>query len=200
MSATNTRLRTVAKWSAVPVGLIVSAALVWQASYSAFSATTVNPGNSWATGTVVLSDDDASNTAMFTATVLKPGSTGEKCILVTSSGTLASTVKLYATSPSTTLALNTYIDVVVTQGTGATFAGGCGSFVADAGAPNTFTGTLAAFGTTYTTFANGLGTWAPAAGTVTKAYKVSYTVNAATPNSAQGGTAAVGFTWEAQNS
>src|SRR5665647_332083 len=56
------------------VAVAASAALVWQASYSAFSATTANPNNTWAAGSVVLSDDDSSDTAMFTATLLKPGS------------------------------------------------------------------------------------------------------------------------------
>lgn len=198
MSAASSRLGAFVKWSAVPVGLLAVAALVWQASYSAFSATTTNPTNNWTTGSVVLADDD-SNTAMFNATLLKPGSTGEKCIAVTYSGSLAATVKLYGTSPATTNAFNTYVDLLVTQGTGATFAGGCASFVADAG-PVAFTGTLAAFGTTYTNFSNGFGTYAPAGGTSTKAYKISYTVNSATPNSAQGSTASIGLTWEAQNS
>jgi hypothetical protein len=199
MSEANARFATVAKWSAVPVGLLLSVGLVWQSSYSAFSATTSNPTNNWTAGTVVLADDD-SNTAMFTATGLKPGSTGAKCIVVTSSGTLASTVKLYGTSPATTLALSTYINLVVEQGTGGTFAGGCGGFVQDVGAPNIYTGTLAGLGTTYTNFATGFGSWAPAAGTLTKVYRITYTVDAATPNTSQGGTAAIGLTWEAQNS
>lgn len=199
MSASNSRLRAVAKWSAVPVGLIVSAALVWQASYSAFTATTSNPTNNWATGTVVLSDDDT-GTAMFNATVLKPGSTGEKCIVVTSSGTLAATVKLYGTGVATTNALSSYVDLTVQQGTVGTFAGGCAGFTQDAGAPNLFTGTLAAFATAYTNFGTGFGTFAPAAGTVTRVYKIVYTINAATPNGSQGGTASIGLTWESQNS
>jgi len=171
---------------------------VWQASYSAFSATTTNPTNNWSTGTVALTDDDV-NVAMFNASLLKPGSTGEKCIVVTSSGNLASTVGLYGTTPATTLALNTYIDIVVTQGAGGTFAGGCAGFVADVG-PVPFTGTLAAFGTTHTNFANGFGVWTPAGGTVSKVYKFNYTVRSSTPNSAMGGTASIGFTWEVQNS
>src|SRR3712207_7319239 len=44
-----------------------------------------------------LSDDD-SGSAMFTATGLKPGSTGTKCIQVTYGGSLAAAVKLYVSS------------------------------------------------------------------------------------------------------
>src|SRR4051794_4529260 len=71
--------------AAVPAAVLASGALVWQSSYSAFSATTSNPTNNWTAGTVALADDD-SNTALFTATNLKPGSTGTKCIAVTSTG------------------------------------------------------------------------------------------------------------------
>jgi len=200
MSESRSRLAAVAKWSAVPVGLIVSAALVWQASYAAFSATTSTPTNNWSTGTVALSDDD-SNSAMFTASALAPGSTASKCIVVTSSGTLASTVQLYGTGKTATNSLDTYLDLVVVQGTGGSFAGGCTGFTPDAGAANTFTGTLAAFATAYTNFSTGFGTFAPTgASTQTKVYKITYTLNASTPSSAQGSTAAIGLTWESQNS
>jgi hypothetical protein len=42
--------------------------------------------------------------------------------------------------------------------------------------------------------------WAPTGGTATKAYRITYALSASTPDSAQGGTAALGFTWESQNS
>jgi hypothetical protein len=76
------RIAVVAKWSSVPAALVLSSALVWHASYSAFSATADNPTSNWAAGTVALADDDSS-TALFSATNLKPGSTGTKCIVVT---------------------------------------------------------------------------------------------------------------------
>ena len=199
-SHSRSRLGAVAKWSAVPVGLVLSAALVWQASYSAFSATTSNPTNNWTTGTVVLADDD-SNTAMFNVPAMAPSSTGEKCIVVTSSGSLASTVKLYGTGKTATNSLDTYLNLVVEQGTTGTFAGGCTGFTVDAGAANTFTGTLATFATAYTNFSNGFGTFAPTgSGSQTKVYRITYTLSASTPSSAQGSTASMGLTWESQNS
>jgi len=177
---------------------MISGLMVWQSSYSAFSATTSNPTNNWTAGTVALTDDDT-NTAMFTATGLKPGSTGTKCIAVTSTGSLASAVKLYGTAPATTLALSSYIDLVITLGTVGTFAS-CTGFVADPTNPNVYTGTLAAFGTADTNYATGLGVWAPTgAASETRAYKFVYTVDSAAPNGTQGGTAAIGFTWETQN-
>lgn len=182
--------------ASIPVAVIASGALVWQSSYSAFSATTSNPTNNWTAGTVALSDDD-SNVAMFTATNLKPGSTGTKCIAVTSTGSLASTVKLYGSSYSTTNALATNLNLSVEEGTGATTSS-CAGFT---GGTSIYSGTLAAFGTTKTAFSSGVGTWAPT-GTAseTKSYRIIYTLATATPDSAQGGTAALGFTWESQNS
>jgi hypothetical protein len=187
-------------WIAVPTALLASGLAIGGASYSAFSATTVNPTNNWTTGTVALSDDDA-NTALFTASGLKPGSTDSKCIAVTSTGSLASAVKLYGTGASTTNALSGSINLVIQQGTGGTFSGGCGSFVANATTPTVYTGTLANFASTATNYANGLGTWTPTgSGSDTRVYKFTYTVDPSAPNSTQGGTAAIGFTWEAQNS
>ncbi len=182
--------------AAIPVAVIASGAMVWQSSYSAFSATTASPTNNWTAGTVALSDDD-SNTAMFTATGLKPGSTGTKCIAVTSTGSLASTVKLYGTSYATTNGLADNMNIKVEQGTGATTAS-CAGFT---GASTLYDGVLSTFGTGKTSFATGVGTWAPTgSASETRSFKVTYTLSASTPDSAQGGTAALGFTWESQNS
>ena len=192
------RVARLVKWGAIPAALLISGAVVGQASYSAFSSTTSNPTNNWSAGTISLSDDD-SNTAMFTATGLKPGSTGTKCIAVTSAGSLASDVNLYGTSPATTNALSTYIHLTIVQGTGGT-SGSCTGFVPLATGSSLYTGTLASFATTSTNYATGLGTWTPA-GTApeTRTFEFTYTVDAATPNTSQGGTAAIGFTWEDQN-
>jgi hypothetical protein len=178
---------------------VVSGLIIAPASYSAFTASTTSPASSWAVGTVALADDDSS-TALFTATGLKPGSTGTKCIVVTSSGTLASTVKLYGTSPATTNALASSITLAVVQGTGGSF-GSCTGFAPLASGSSVYSGTLAAFGTSATNFSNGLGNWAPTgSASETRTYQFTYTVDSAAPNSTQGGTASIGFTWEAQNS
>ena len=60
---------------------------------------------------------------------------------------------------------------------------------------------MSTFGTTKTSFATGVSSWAPTgSGSETKAYRITYALSASTPDSAQGGTAALGFTWESQNS
>ncbi|MFJ4294995.1 hypothetical protein ACRQ4C_03560 [Curtobacterium sp. SP.BCp] len=199
MSRVTPRAARLAAWIAVPAALVASGVVVSTASYSAFSATTVNPTSNWTAGTVALTDDD-NNTALFTATGLKPGSTGTNCIAVTSTGSLPSTVKLYGTNAATTNALATNINLTVEQGTGGGF-GSCTGFTPATTSGTLYSGTVAGFGSASTNFATGVGTWAPT-GTAseTRVYRFSYTVPTSAPNSIQGGTAALGFTWEAQNS
>lgn len=202
MAKVSARTATWAKWAVVPAALLVSGVAVSQASYSAFSATTQSSANNWAAGTVRL--DSGANkaasgagagTATFTATNLKPGSTGAKCITVTSSGSLASTVKLYATDAKTTNKLSSSIDLVITEGTGGDST--CTGFTP---AGEIFNDTLAKLGSKKS-FAAGVGAWTPdGTSPETRTYKIVYTLNAAAPNSTQEGTASMGFTWEAQNS
>jgi Tfp pilus assembly protein PilW len=193
------RTARLAGWIAIPVALLTSGLVISQASYSAFSSVASNPASNWTAGSVAIADDDAGS-ALFTATALKPGSTGTKCIAVTSSGSLASIVKLYGVGSTTTNGLSSFITLTVTQGTGGNF-GSCTGFTPLAAGSAVFSGTLAAFGSTATNYATGLGTWAPTgASPETRVYRLTYTVDAAAPNTSQNGTAAVAFTWEAQNS
>jgi hypothetical protein len=181
------------------VGVAGSAALVWHASYSAFSASTANPTNTWSAGSVTLSDDDA-GVAMFAASALTPGAGGTKCIAVTSTGTLPAAVKLYGTGYATTNALAANIDLAITQGTGGG-SGSCIGFTPLASGASVYTGTLAGFATSATNYATGQGSWTPTGtGADTRVYQIHYTLNTNTPNTAENGTATLGFTWEAQNS
>lgn len=192
------RTARMVKWSAAPVALLASAAVVATASHSAFSATTDNPSSNWQAGSVKLSDDD-SNTALFATGKLKPGSSGTKCITVTSAGDLASKVKLYGTSPSSDKGLDAHLKLKIEQGTKGSFAD-CSGFTPIATGGALFDGTVKSFADK-TNYANGLGDWAPTgSGSESRTYRFTYTLDEATPNTAQGGSAAIGFTWEAQNS
>ncbi|WP_433064989.1 hypothetical protein [Dactylosporangium sp. CS-033363] len=171
--------------------VLAAVPVVWQDSTAAFSATSGNAGNGWSSGSVVLGDDDT-GTALFTAAGLVPGSTDQRCIAVQYTGTLAATVKLYASSTSGTLA--PYLDLTVEEGSG----GGYGSCTGFTPATTLSTGTLAAFGAARTGFGTGVGTFAPS-GTATKVYRFTYQVQFATPDSAAGTSATAAFTWEAQN-
>ncbi len=195
------KVATIVSLVAIPAALAVSGLVVAQSSYSAYSATTVNPTSNWATGTVAITDDD-SNTAAFTASNLKPGATGSRCIVVSSTGTLPSAVKLYGTGAATTKALASSVNLTVTQGTGGSF-GSCTGYAPLASGSSVYTGTLADFGSSAISYATGVGSWNTAGvttGAETRTYQVTYTVKSDATNDTQAGTAAVGFTWEAQNS
>lgn len=193
------RIRRRSSLAVLPAAVIASALIIGHASYSAFSATTSNPTSTWSSGTVALSDDD-SNTSMFSASALKPGSTGKNCIVVTSSGSLPSTVKLYGTNAATTNGLSSYINISIVQGTGGS-SGNCSGFSASPTAASVFSGTLASFASTATSFSSGTGSWAPTGSAPESlTYQFTYTLDPSTPNTAQNGSASIGFTWEAQNS
>lgn len=182
-----------ARWLAVPVGMVASSLLVWQASNAAFSDTTDNGANSWASGDVVLNDDD-SGAVLFNASNLKPGDSVAKCITVTYSGSLNASVKLFASAPSGTLA--PYLNLTVEQGSGGLF-GDCTSFSPDA-SPK-YTGTLDAFAATHQNWGNGWGSFTPTGGAPDdpKTYRFTYTLQ--DDNNAQGKSTSTTFTWEAQN-
>jgi hypothetical protein len=200
MSVSPVSAAKIAKLAVVPLALVASGLVVSQASYSAYSDTTTNPTNSWTSGTVALADDDSS-TALFTATNLKPGSTGEKCIVVTSTGSLPAVVKLYGTGSATTKALSSSLNLTITQGSGGSF-GSCTGFTPASTASSVYSGTVAGFASAATGYASGVGSWTTTGGSTaeSRTYRVSYTLADNAPDSTQGGTASLGYTWEAQNS
>ncbi|WP_035750306.1 hypothetical protein [Arthrobacter sp. 35W] len=198
------RAARIAKFAVLPAALLVSALAVSQASYSAFSATTNNAGNSWESGTLALANN-ASGTALFTATAIKPGDTGSKCITVSTSATVPSTLKLYAAAGYSAGAnsLGDHINVTVSSGTlpgTTTTPGDCTGFTGSVVVPST--NTLTTFAAAKTSYATGADSFAlPAGGTRT--YKIDWTFTStgspATDNPLQGNTASIGFTWESQS-
>lgn len=192
--------RNIAK-GVLPLGILMSAGVVWQSSYAAFSATTSNGGNTLTAGTVKLTDS-ANGTALLNATGLKPGSTGSACIQLTYGGSLAAATKLYVASgdltTSTPSNLAPYLTLKVDEGSGVSST--CGDFVQsgnDYNPSNATTSTLDTFATTSTDFASGIGAWSPAGSGAVKTYRFAWTVQ--DNNAAQGLNATVKFTWEAQN-
>jgi hypothetical protein len=196
MSRPSVRSARLAGWIAVPVALVISGGAIAGSSYSAFSATTGNATNAWAMGDVNLSDDD-SGTAMFTtsnAANLAPGSSATKCVVVTSHGSLASKIRLYTTDATSTKDLASYVTVTIKIGTGGSFNDCTGFSSTD----TIYSGTLASIATAAGDYAHGLGEWT-AAKDDARTYQFTTTVDSDVPNTAQGGTAGIGFTWEAQN-
>lgn len=174
--------------------LALASTMVLQVSSAAFSDTTDNSGNSVAAGTVVLADSD-SGSAMYAVTNMKPGDTVERCIRVTYTGTLASSVKLYGSVAGTGLA--TYLDMIVQRGSGLTSPGAadCTGFTSAATIYNDDI-TLAGFATAHTNYANGAGA---VAATENDTVDYRFVLTLQDNNSAQGLNASATFTWEAQN-
>jgi hypothetical protein len=171
--------------------------------FGAFSATTQNAGNEISTGTVGFTDNDA-GAALYNVTNSKPGAMVSRCIKATYTGTLPSTVRL-RTSTTTPGPLAQYIDVTITQGTStSTTFPDCTGFTPAATGSSIYTGTLAAFESSRTTYENGIATapagqttWATGASVV---YKIDATLQTTTPESGQGSSSGVhDFVWEARN-
>lgn len=167
-------------------------------TFSAFSATTVNAGNTFDAGTVVISDNDA-GTAMYNVSGAKPNDVVVRCIRVTYTGSLPSTVKLYTTTPVN--AFGQYVTLAIDKGsmpTGTAFPS-CVGFTSEA---SVFNGTLSSFAAGDTSFATGAGA-NPGAQTQwnlndTLVYRFTLTMQD-NPLAVGGSSGTHSFTWEAQN-
>lgn len=175
--------------TAIATALLAVTMLTVTRSEAAFSDTTANTANSFATGTVVLTDDD-SGTAMFSATNMSPGTPVVDCITVTYSGDqLPAPVRLYG---STTGTLDTYLDTTVEIGTGGSF-GDCTGFTPTS---TLFNNTLANFAATNTDWSSGLATFTAAANPTSRTFR--FTIEVQDNPAAQGDSATADFTFEAQ--
>lgn len=175
-----------------PLALLVATGLMWQTTSALFSTTAGSAGNSMAAAQVSLTDDDA-GAALFALTGLQRGATEARCVVVTYGGTISAPVKLYASSSSGTLA--PHITLTVEQGTGGSF-GSCSGFSADT---TLYSGTLGAFASTSTSWGTGVGDWTPTAAAQARTFRLTSTVSASAPATAQDSTADVTFTWEARS-
>ncbi len=179
--------------AAVPVGFLLSGALIWQASYAAFSDTETSSANSWQAGSVDIALGTA--TAMFSESGLVPGATGEKCMTVTYNGDVDADVALYAAAAGAT-DLAPYLNLTIGIGTASDAS--CSGWVESS---SLFADTAAVLLATNTDFASGLTGWSPLAGSgESVVYRFAYELDAATPDGSQGDSAAIDFTWESHNS
>lgn len=173
--------------------LLLVSLLVMRVSSAAFSAQTDNPGNSWATGQVNLSDDDGEGaaSAMFDVSAMMPGDTVTKCITVTYTGsTDPAVVKMF--TDITDGGLGDHLDVTLTEGDGGGYAD-CTGYNPTATLKTSVTLNSLA---THADYASGTGTWNPTANNQSKTYKFVVTLGTDTPDTAQGADAQATFTWE----
>jgi hypothetical protein len=168
-------------------------------TWAALSGSTANSGNAFSAGTVALTDNDGGSSSMFTFTNQRPGVVDNSCIRVNYAGSLAATVKIYA---SVSGSLAPYVTMTVTRGTDPSPSfDSCSTFTPDAldynglGNGVLFSGPLSSFPTTY---AGGL---ADPATTWTSGTTASYrfSVQIADVNAAQGLSCSSTFTWEARS-
>lgn len=110
--------------------------LAQDGTLASFVARAANGGNQSATGTVALGDND-SGSALFSLSGQQPNaassSANTRCVKVTSNGSLASTVRLYASTGGSGLAA--YTGVTITRGSYSPSEpafGSCTNFVPDA--------------------------------------------------------------------
>jgi predicted ribosomally synthesized peptide with SipW-like signal peptide len=162
--------------------------------FSAFSSTTSNSDNDFAAGTVTIGDNDSDNAA-YDVSNAKPGAYEERCVKVTYSGSLTSTVTLYRSGFTGGTGLDDYVDLAVTKGTGD--QGDCSDF---SGSTSVYAGELDAFPSTYgsgLSLTNGSGNAAWSQNDAVT-YRVRATLQ--DDNAAQGLAAGThSFTWEARN-
>lgn len=201
MATTTFKTRRILVALATPVAILSAAALVWQASYAAFSGSTRSSGNSWSTGTVALTDDDA-GAARFQAANLTPGSTDTKCIKVTATATVPGSVKGYALNPvPSPQGLEDHILVTIRYGSGGSFASCTGFTAGGTLITDMPLSTLAG----YNDFAHGMGGWDVTSGTQTRTYEVTWKFDTtgltqSQLDGLQGAQTGIDIQWELQSS
>ena len=182
--------------------LVLAAVAVSFAVFSAFSATTSNPGNSFAAGSVALTANNTAS-AFYNVSAAKPGDASTpKCMKVSYSGSLPATVKLYRSAFSAGSGLDQYLTLTITKGPGGS-ATDCSDFPST-GTTVIYAGTLQGLGSSFAdanalslTNQTGAAAWA---NSDTVNYKIQASLPSNTPNTANGlATGTHSFTWEAQN-
>jgi hypothetical protein len=183
------KIQKIARWAAIPVGVLVSGVLVLGFSNAAFTAKTQDGNNTWSTGTVNLTNNLTLPMFNYSSApankgsadpLMYPGKSLSNTITVNYSGTAPADVRIYSTLGADTGSIAQYLNVTINDGTS-----------------NIFTGTLAQLGAK-TTYATGVTGWTPT-GTASKTYTFTVAMDPSTPQGASGqNIGATTFTWEAQ--
>lgn len=198
MPTTPSRLRRSAPVVGLLLGITAASAAIIQTSTAAFESSTENTGNSFATGSVTLTDDDGGS-AMFNLSNMVAGDTATECIEVTYTGTLTppEAVQLYGALPTSEGDLADNLNLVIEQGTSLSDPADCSSTLASGSAVFN-TGSLSAFVTSHNDYASGVDTFtpAPAPGSNSRVFRFTVTLNENAPETSQGVTVVADFTWE----
>ncbi|TVT47911.1 hypothetical protein FNH05_18445 [Amycolatopsis rhizosphaerae] len=188
------RLNVLARVVPVPLGLLLSGALVWGATDADWSGSTSNSGNTWASGSLGLAND--SRVPMFRIEDMRPGDTGSNCIRIKSNADFPTALKLYSNSPNWPSNFQSFVSLKIEVGSGGTF-GDCTGFTPNATA---FDGTLDQFVALHTDFRTGVGPWKlPGKPPNALSFRFAWRFSPQAPNSSQSvSTDEATFTWEAR--
>lgn len=180
---------------AVIGALLLAVALVVTTSRAAFSGYTFNEENSFAAGSVSLTDND-SGTAMFDVSEMAPGDSATGCILVTYTGSITpADVALYVAPGDLTGSLADYLDIEIDLGSNPDGFNSCDSFAPTSSVSTG--GTLSDFAAASTDYASGAGVWTAAVTNQAEWYRFNVSLQDDPAANSQSST--VTFTWEAQN-
>jgi hypothetical protein len=172
------------------------------AATAAFYASTSSGADSFAAGTVALSDND-NGAAMLALSSATSGDSDTSCIQVRFDGTLDSSVRLYGTTSGT---LAQYLTLTVTRGTDSSPSfDSCPSFTADStnyvgsGAGVIYSGALSGFPSTYAAGLVDPTSGSPETWSASETHSYRFVVTVGSNTAGQGQTASAAFTWEARN-
>lgn len=179
-------------------GVLFVSTLIVATSSASFTSSTDNAANAFASGSVVLTDDDGGS-SLFTLPAMYPGQTFSNCLVVTYSGTLDPVVvRLYSGGFADSGNVADHLVVTVDEGAGGAHNDCTGFVEDDAGAE--FSDTLTQFGALHTNYATGVGEWDPTGPGQSKTYRVTVELDAAAPAAVQGeSVTALTFVWETQS-
>jgi hypothetical protein len=180
--------------------LVVLVGLIAIGSFAAFNATTTNTGNNISAGSVAISQHGTATT-LYNVSGQKPGQSTARCVRVTYSGSLLSSVKLYISSGA--VSNGSLYNLQVERGSGLTAPAAdmnCTGFTQSS--VGFGPATLGSFPTTYATGVDG-----KASGTAWNTsdvvdYRFTITQNddaAANAHTSVTSSGSHSFTWEAHN-
>jgi hypothetical protein len=180
------------------LGVVVSGALVWQASYAAFTGQT-STDNHVGAGTVVISNERAGQ-SLLTVPALAPGQSAAECVLVTYAGTATAAVRLYAGTYTDAGNLGSALTIAVDSADTGAYGNNCATFAGNVTTilPAEPVDTFAA----RTGFSAGVpvaSPWQPTAGARTRAYRITVTLPGSATNALQGTSLDIALVWEAQS-
>ncbi|MFE4170461.1 hypothetical protein ACFRR7_00170 [Streptomyces sp. NPDC056909] len=187
-------LNVLAQVVPVPLGLLLSGALVWGATNADWSGTSSNSGNTWTAASAGLGND--SRKPMFSIEDMRPGDAGSNCARIKSNAEFPTALKLYSNSPNWPNDFQSFVSLRIEMGSGGTF-GNCDGFTPHRTA---FDGTLDEFVNLHTDFRTGVGPWTlPGKPPNSRSFRFAWKFSPSAPNGAQGETVnEVTFTWEAR--